>query len=303
MLQVRGGRLQTLLWQRGREPFAGAWALPGGVLSPGETLERVDPASSRREGRRPRGRAPGAARRPSATRTAIRTSGSWRPPISASSRSASTGRPRRHELAPASARSHRPRSTTARSCSPGASGCAGSSPTRTSASRWRRRVVHARRAARRLRRGAGTRRLGDEPEARTPAPRGAGAHRPAPRLRARWRPPGGDFPLPRATARDHRPVRRTAAPRLLTAHESRAADNQANELHHVRDLTWPAMPGRQMLRPYCSDAARRSGRAEVRWLFASPARMLCGSEPRVLGLRGTAQAGLLQRAGSRTPAG
>src|SRR5690348_11645354 len=39
VLQVRGGQLQTLLWQRGREPFAGAWALPGGALSPGETLE------------------------------------------------------------------------------------------------------------------------------------------------------------------------------------------------------------------------------------------------------------------------
>jgi ADP-ribose pyrophosphatase YjhB (NUDIX family) len=40
VLQVRGGRLQVLLWQRAREPFAGAWALPGGYLEPGETLER-----------------------------------------------------------------------------------------------------------------------------------------------------------------------------------------------------------------------------------------------------------------------
>ena len=39
VLQVRGGRLQVLLWQRAREPFAGAWALPGGYLEPGETLE------------------------------------------------------------------------------------------------------------------------------------------------------------------------------------------------------------------------------------------------------------------------
>ncbi len=39
MLQVRGGRLQALLWQRAREPFAGAWALPGGYLDSGETLE------------------------------------------------------------------------------------------------------------------------------------------------------------------------------------------------------------------------------------------------------------------------
>jgi ADP-ribose pyrophosphatase YjhB (NUDIX family) len=39
VLQVRGGRLQALLWQRAREPYAGAWALPGGVLDADETLE------------------------------------------------------------------------------------------------------------------------------------------------------------------------------------------------------------------------------------------------------------------------
>jgi ADP-ribose pyrophosphatase YjhB (NUDIX family) len=39
VLQVRDGRLQVLLWQRAHEPFAGAWALPGGYLEPGETLE------------------------------------------------------------------------------------------------------------------------------------------------------------------------------------------------------------------------------------------------------------------------
>ena len=39
VLQVRGGRLVALLWQRGREPFAGAWSLPGGYLESGETLE------------------------------------------------------------------------------------------------------------------------------------------------------------------------------------------------------------------------------------------------------------------------
>jgi len=36
---VRDDRLQVLLWQRAREPFAGAWALPGGYLAPGETLD------------------------------------------------------------------------------------------------------------------------------------------------------------------------------------------------------------------------------------------------------------------------
>ncbi len=39
VLQVRDGVLQALLWQRALEPFAGAWALPGGVLSPDETFE------------------------------------------------------------------------------------------------------------------------------------------------------------------------------------------------------------------------------------------------------------------------
>ena len=39
VLQVRDGRLQALLWQRAREPYAGAWALPGGVLEPDETLD------------------------------------------------------------------------------------------------------------------------------------------------------------------------------------------------------------------------------------------------------------------------
>ncbi len=40
VLQVRDGKLQVLLWQRAREPFLGAWSLPGGYLEPGETLEQ-----------------------------------------------------------------------------------------------------------------------------------------------------------------------------------------------------------------------------------------------------------------------
>lgn len=39
VLQVRHGSLQALLWQRGRPPQAGAWALPGGALEEDETLE------------------------------------------------------------------------------------------------------------------------------------------------------------------------------------------------------------------------------------------------------------------------
>src|SRR5215210_1763238 len=39
VLQIRDGRLQALLWKRAREPFLGAWALPGGSLGATETLE------------------------------------------------------------------------------------------------------------------------------------------------------------------------------------------------------------------------------------------------------------------------
>jgi ADP-ribose pyrophosphatase YjhB (NUDIX family) len=39
VLQVRDGLLQVLLWQRAKEPDAKCWALPGGYLDPGETLE------------------------------------------------------------------------------------------------------------------------------------------------------------------------------------------------------------------------------------------------------------------------
>ena len=39
VLQVRDSALQALLWERGRDPEAGAWALPGGDLSPDEPLE------------------------------------------------------------------------------------------------------------------------------------------------------------------------------------------------------------------------------------------------------------------------
>jgi ADP-ribose pyrophosphatase YjhB (NUDIX family) len=40
VLQVRNGVLQVLMWRRAREPYAGRWALPGGYLEPGQTLEQ-----------------------------------------------------------------------------------------------------------------------------------------------------------------------------------------------------------------------------------------------------------------------
>jgi 8-oxo-dGTP diphosphatase len=36
---VRDGELTALLWERAREPYSGAWALPGGTLAGAETLE------------------------------------------------------------------------------------------------------------------------------------------------------------------------------------------------------------------------------------------------------------------------
>jgi 8-oxo-dGTP diphosphatase len=39
VFQVRDGSLSVLLWERAREPFTGSWALPGGTLVAGETLE------------------------------------------------------------------------------------------------------------------------------------------------------------------------------------------------------------------------------------------------------------------------
>jgi len=39
VFQVRDGALCVLLWQRAREPFSGAWSLPGGTLAEDESLE------------------------------------------------------------------------------------------------------------------------------------------------------------------------------------------------------------------------------------------------------------------------
>jgi ADP-ribose pyrophosphatase YjhB (NUDIX family) len=40
VFQVRDAALSVLLWERAREPYSGAWALPGGTLAGDETLER-----------------------------------------------------------------------------------------------------------------------------------------------------------------------------------------------------------------------------------------------------------------------
>jgi ADP-ribose pyrophosphatase YjhB (NUDIX family) len=40
VLQVRESQLSVLLWERAREPFSGAWSLPGGYLETAQTLEQ-----------------------------------------------------------------------------------------------------------------------------------------------------------------------------------------------------------------------------------------------------------------------
>jgi hypothetical protein len=40
VLQVRESSLSVLLWERAREPFSGAWSLPGGYLEADHTLEQ-----------------------------------------------------------------------------------------------------------------------------------------------------------------------------------------------------------------------------------------------------------------------
>ena len=39
VFQVRDGALCALLWQRARQPFSGAWSLPGGTLAEDESLD------------------------------------------------------------------------------------------------------------------------------------------------------------------------------------------------------------------------------------------------------------------------
>ena len=143
-----------------------------------------------------------------------------------------------------SARSRRLRSTTAGSCSPRASAYAASSPTRTSASRSRR-VVHARRAAGRLYRGARTRRVGDEPQARPAAPRGARAH-------------GSSAAAPAARAADRR-RRSASASATLEITDPFAALRPPNDQSFTRGNPWfPHEPPPS--RPLLSTASGPPGR-------------------------------------------
>ena len=137
VLQVREGGLCVLLWQRARPPFSGPGRSRAAISRPGDTLERLDPRPARRQGRRGRAVVARAARDRSPTPAGIRASGSSPPPIWASSRSGSTPHSRRTPRGTRSTSCPRSPSTTRRSCSPAASDCGPSCPTRTSASRSR----------------------------------------------------------------------------------------------------------------------------------------------------------------------
>ena len=221
-----------LLWERAREPFLGAWALPGGALGPGETLEesirrhlaaKVDVRElSHLEQletlQRPR----------PAPRAAARS----RPPTSGSSRARRPRGPGGHALAPGG----RPAEL---AFDHGSIALAGRERLRAKLSYTNigfalaPPVVHDRRAPRALPRGARARRLGDEPPARA---RAAGLLEPT----GERRPPGRAGGRPRrssasaAGARGHRPVRRPPAsgPRKAGTAGLNSADGLVHHLLH-----------------------------------------------------------------------
>ncbi len=216
VLQVRDAELQVLLWERAQEPFARAWALPGGLLGARETLEALDPPPPRGQGGRARARPPRAARdaeRPGRdpARPADRDRLPRARPGATSTRSA-----RGHRVASGRTSSPRRPSTTARSRWRAASGCARSSRTRTSASRSRRRASPSPSSAASTARRSAT----------TSPPRTSSACCVRRRLleptgetapaRARRRSPRGRLPLRRLRPAGHRPVRR-AAPAAASA--------------------------------------------------------------------------------------
>ena len=160
------------------------------------TSSRARRSSSRsatpgREGRRPRALTSRAARDPQRARSA---------PARVAARDglprgrAARGRPALPEDTDWHPVDRLPRlpSTTARSRWPAASGCGRNSRTRTSASRSRRDLHHAR-AARRLRGGARPRTVGDEPPTRARASRVLEADRRASRFRPSRRTAGRLF--------------------------------------------------------------------------------------------------------------
>ena len=230
VLQVRDGRLQVLLWQRARDPFREAWALPGGLLEPGETLEesirrhlaaKVDVREISHLEQLATYSDP--SRDPTAWELATAYLGlvAARPRPARPRRHAlaSRRRPSPHRLRPRRDRARRPRAT-----------ARASSRTRTPGSRSRPPSVHARRAARGLRRGARPRGLGDEPPSACssagPCIEPTGERRPSGRAGGR---PAEVFRFRDRRPCDHRPVRRPPAAALSEdqRHTGSSADTRA----------------------------------------------------------------------------
>ena len=215
VFQVRAGKLQALLWQRAKDPDAGAWSLPGGYLDAGRDARAVDPPAPRREGRRSRAVAPRAARdaerpTPASEGVAARDGVPRHRPARGRSRSA-----RGHELAlgrPAARACVRPSGDHARRPRP----TAGEALLHEHRLRARAGDVHAERAPRHLRGRAGPRRLGDEPPARPRPPRRPRGDRRASRTGTRGRQARCALPLQHAEARGHGPVRRAQAAGTLS---------------------------------------------------------------------------------------
>ncbi len=226
VLQVRGGALQVLLWKRARDPYRGAWALPGGLLEPGETLE----ASIRRH---------------LAAKVDVRE-------VSHIEQLATYSDPARDpsawELAtaylglvelgldpdvPDDTRWHAVDDLPSTAFDHGGIVLAGRERLRGKLSYSNARVraraadVHPRGAARGLRRGAGPRRLRDEPPACARAARRDRADGRAPAVGPRRGPARRGVPLSRPQTRDHRPVRGTS-PEALRLSGARAPDRRAS---------------------------------------------------------------------------
>ncbi len=183
VLQVRDGTLQALLWERAREPFAGCWALPGGYLAPGETLE----ASIRRH---------------LAAKVDVRELSHLE---QLDTRSDPKRVPGEWQLAttylglvPTDADPRLPADT------------AWHPVNRLPQLAFDHGDVHDLPAPRPLRRGPGARGVGDEPAARPAAAEGARTDRRHAPPRPERRPPRRALPLPDARARGHRRVRRPA---------------------------------------------------------------------------------------------
>ena len=186
VFQVRDGALCVLLWERAREPFSGAWALPGGTLVADETLEasilrhlatKVDVREvSHLE---QLGTWSDPARHPERGSSRPRTSGSCRSGSIRAFRPTRLALRRRAPRDRVRPRRDRPR----RSRSP---------PRQALVLEHRLRAragdVHARRAPRRLRGGARLRGVGDEPQARARPARCDRGRRQATRARPGRRP-------------------------------------------------------------------------------------------------------------------